>query len=72
MAKKIKVGINVFYVGKPDKVFKVVRKIKGAKTNQPVYHSGVLLNGFKSTPTKYELDNGDICSPHQLTAITNQ
>ena len=66
---KIKIGAKVFYQGKPGSIFTVGKKIKGAKTNKPVYHSGILLNGYVSKPSKYQLDNGDICSPSQLTVI---
>ncbi len=67
--KKIKVGVKVYYQGRPDSIFTVIKKIKGAKTKKPVYHSGILLVGYVSKPTKYQLDNGDICSPSQLIAI---
>jgi len=69
MANKIKVGAKVFYVGKPDNILTVVKKIKGGKTSKPNYHSGILLTGYKSKPTKYQLDNGDIVLPNKLTAI---
>lgn len=69
MANKIKVGATVCYANNSESIHTVIGKIKGAKTNTPVYHSGILFNGFKSKPTKYKLDNGDIVFPHQLKTI---
>ena len=66
---KIKVGAKVCYKDQPNNILTVIKKIKGAKTNKPVYHSGILFTGFKSKPKKYQLDNGDIVFPHQLKAI---
>ncbi len=64
--KKIKVGATVLYNGKQ---CKVVEKVKGAKTNKPVFHSGVLFNGYRSKPTKYKLSTGDVVFPNQLKSI---
>ena len=71
MGNKIKVGAKVFYPKNPEVVLTVVKRIKGAKTNKPVYHGGIMFNGFKSKPTKYELSNGDIVFPYQLTTTIN-
>jgi hypothetical protein len=65
---KIKVGVSVQYHNSSE-VFTVVEKIKGAKTSKPVFHSGVLFNGYASKPCKYKLSNGDIVFPNQLKQI---
>jgi hypothetical protein len=36
----------------------IIEKIKGGKTNNPNYQSGVLFCGFKSNPCTYLLSNG--------------
>lgn len=45
--KKVKVGVTVCYQNKPDETFVVVKKHKGALTNKPNMHSGILFDGYK-------------------------
>lgn len=66
---KIKVGAKVVYQNNTTEILKVVEKIKGKKTNKPVYHSGILLTGYISKPCKYKLSDGNIVSSNKLKLI---
>lgn len=49
----------------------IISEVKGRKTNKPVYQSGIMPNGFKSTPKKYVLSDGSVCKGKNLKFLVN-
>jgi len=67
--RKIKLGSTVCYTNKPDIELEVVEIVKGAKTNKPVYHGGILFTGYQRKPKKFKLSDGTITLPDYLKLI---